>query len=185
MPTKTVSEFPARAQLNKVRPDEAVLVPVTVKSGFVVKQGDVIGKITASGKYRRRARTTATGAGFATNSKVGHVTDASVFAASEVIEDVSGNPIGTIDAGGVDAVNNTVTLVANSSTAIASGTGVRATDGSAVAMGVSDKETDGADDTPVDVFIGGFFDEAKLRGLDASAKSELSGASVASGIFKF
>lgn len=185
MPTKTITEFPARVQLNKVRPDEAVLVPVTVKSGFIVKQGDVVGKITASGKYRRRARTTATGAGFATNSKTGHVTDASVFAVGDVLVDASGNPIGTIDAGGVDADANTVTLTANSSTAVASGVGVLASDGSAVAQGVSDKETDGADDTPVDVFIGGFFDEAKLRGVDASAKSELSGASVAGGVFKF
>lgn len=185
MGTKTIKEFPDRVQLEKFRPDEAVLVAVGVKTGFVVKQGDVVGKITASDKYRRRSRTTAAGTGFANNSKIGHVTDASVFAVGDVLTEADGTAIGTIDAGGVDPVGNTVTLVANSANNVAAGVSVIATDGSAVAQGISDKETDGTEDTPISVFITGCLDESLLRGLDATAKIELGGASVAGGVFKF
>jgi hypothetical protein len=185
MPTTTVNTFGPRAALERVRPDEAVLVPVTVKSGFVVKQGDVIGKISASSLYRRRTHALATGSGFATNSAVGHVDDASVFADGDALTKLDGTAIGTIAANGVDKVNNTVTLTGNAAVAVAAGAAVLGSDGSQVSQGISDNETDGTGDTPISAFIAGFLDESKLRGLDATAKTELGGASVAGGIFKF
>lgn len=183
MPTTLVQEFPARVQLEIIRPDEAVLIPVTIKTGHVVKQGDVLGRITTGGLYRRRSRTDAVDDGFAADSPVGEVVDASVFKAADVLKDAAGNAIGTVLS--VDVVANTVTLTANAANAVAAGVGVIAQDGSQVAQGISDKETDGSADTPISVFIAGLLDESKLRGLDASAKTELGGASVAGGIFKF
>jgi hypothetical protein len=85
----------------------------------------------------------------------------------------------------VDKVANTVTLTGNAAVAVAAGVDVVASDGSQVSKAISDKTTDGVGDTPINVFICGLLKESKLRGLDASAKAELSGASVAGGIFKF
>lgn len=185
MPTRTTETFPERVQLEKVRPDLAVSVAVTAKTGFAVKQGDVIGKITASGLYRRRSRTTTAGAGFSDASTVGVLTDASVFAPGDVLKKTDGTAIGTIAANGVNVDDNEVTLTANAAINLAAGNDVVADDGSKVALGIADKETDGTQDAVINAFIGGYLDEALLRGLDTSAKSELGGASVAAGIFKF
>lgn len=185
MPSKTIDTFSKRASLEAVRADLAVSVGMVIADGFIVKQGDVIGKITASGKGRRRSRTTTTGAGFADDSPTGHVTDASVFAPGDVLKKEDGTLIGTIAAAGVDKVNNTVTLTGNAALDVAAGLAVVASDGSQIAVAISDKETDGTENTGISVLIGGYLDEAKLRGLDATAKAELGGASMARGIFKF
>ena len=150
-----------------------------------MKQGDVIGKITASGLYRRRSRTTTVGAGFANNSTIGVLADASVFAPGDVLKKTDGATIGTIAANGVDVVNNQVTLTANAAINLGAGNDVVASDGSQVAQGISDKETDGSGDTVINVLIGGYLVEASLRGVDTSAKAEMAGASVAGGVFKF
>ena len=184
MPTNLIGTFAGRVQLEKVRPDEAVTVAVTVKSGFIVKQGDVIGEITASGLYRRRTRATVNTGAFATNAATGQVLDASVFAVGDVLKNAAGDTVGTIQSIDLTTTPHTITLTGNAAEAVAVAADVIGSDGSQVAKGISGKETDGTQDTPIDVFIGGFLDESKLRGLDASAKTELNGASVAGGIFK-
>jgi hypothetical protein len=187
MPTETINTFPKKVPLQARRPDLVVSLAVTNKIGHIIKQGDIIGKITATGLYRRRSRTVAAGTGFSNASPVGKVTDASVFVAGDVLEDGAGNAIGTIAAGGINtqANPNEVTLTGNAANNVAAGVAVMATDGSEVAQGISDHETDGTKDTPISAIIGGYLDEAKLRGLDSSAKAELAGASVAGGVFKF
>ncbi|OLE52684.1 MAG: hypothetical protein AUG51_17075 [Acidobacteria bacterium 13_1_20CM_3_53_8] len=183
MPTKIIEQFGQREALEAVRPDEAVAVGVTVKDGFVVQQGDVIGEIEANGFYRRRSRALAAGAGFSDASTVGHVDDASVFVAGDSLALANGSGIG--DVLSVDKEASTVTLVDNAAVNVAAGVAVFALDGSQVAKGISDKTTDGVGDTPINAFICGLLNESKLRGLDASAKAEMSGASMAGGVFKF
>jgi hypothetical protein len=180
MPTRTVETFPERKQLERVRPDLTASVAVTVKNGFRTQQGDVIGKITADGFYRRRARTTVGATAFATNAPTGTVADASVFAVGDVLKNAN---IGTISA--ITIATNTITLAANAANAAATGTAISASDGSEVAAGIADKDADGSGNTPVNAIITGLLDESQLRGLDASAKTELGGVSVAGGIFKF
>ncbi len=183
--TTLIEEYPERDALEAVRADLAVLVPATVAANFKVKRGDVCGVITASSKLRRRSRTTANSTGFAVDSPVGHVTDASVFVAGDVLKNAAGATIGTIAAGGVDPVANTVTLTGNAAVAVAAGAAVLGSDGSQVASCISYNETDsGAVDTNVSVYVAGPLKEAKLRGLDATAKAELMGRSFG-GIFLF
>jgi hypothetical protein len=186
MPTKTKETFPARVQLEALAGHPSASVGVTCKTGFIVKQGDLVGKITASSKYRRRSRTTAAGTGFAADSPIGFVTDNTVFHDGDVITKSDGTAVGTVAVDGIDTVDPTkVTLTANAANAMAADVALIATDGSAVAQGIADAETDGTADTPIAVIVSGKLVEAKLRGLDASAKSDLAGASVAGGIFKF
>jgi hypothetical protein len=184
-PTRTVEEFPERDALEAVRVDLAVRVPAVVASGFVVLRGDVEGVITASGKLRRRTRAVAAGAGFATNATTGEVDDASVFKAGDVLKNAAGTTIGTIAAIGVNTTTNVITLTGNAAVAVAAGAAVLGSDGSQVAAGISDDETDGSQDANTSVLIGGFLNQSKLRGLDATAKTELGGVSVVGGIFKF
>lgn len=183
MPTRTIAEYGDREPLEATCPDLAVLIPATVKNGFKVKRGDVLGLITAADMLRRRSRTNAAGAGFAVDSAVGHVADASVFVVGDVLTNSAGANIGTVQA--IDTVANTVTLTGNAAVAVAAGAAVLGSDGSQVAQAISDDETDGSGDTPVAIYIGGLLKEAKLRGLDVSAKVELGGASKVGGIFKF
>lgn len=185
MPTELIQTYPERKQLELVRADLAVQVNATAKNGFAIQQGDVVGKITTDGKIRRRSRTTVGATPFATNSPTGTVADASIFTAGDVLKDAAGNTVGTIAAGGVNTATNTITLTGNATTAVATGAAVMASDGSQTAQGIADKDSDGNGDTSTSVFIGGFLDESKLRGLDATAKTELGGASVAGGVFKF
>jgi hypothetical protein len=185
MPSKVIDTFAKKVPLEAVRADLAVSVGVMIAAGFAVKQGDVIGKITASGKYRRRPRTKTAGAGFADASAIGHVEDASVFTPGDVLKKDDGTLIGTVAAGGVNAVNNTVTLTGNAALDVAAGLAVVASDGSQVAAGISDAETDGTQDANVSALIGGYLDESLLRGLDSTARAELGGASAAGGVFKF
>lgn len=184
MPSKLVETFAERDPLEALRADLAVRIPATVAPNFKVKQGDVCGIISASGKIRRRTRALATGAGFAVDSAVGHVNDASVFAAADVLKNAAGATVGTVQS--VDTDANTVTLTANAAVAVAAGAAVLGSDGSQVASVISDEETDGAnEDTNIAVYAGGYLKEARLRGLDATAKTELGGASRPGGIFKF
>jgi hypothetical protein len=183
MPTNTIETFSRRDALEALREDLAVLVPLTIADTFKATRGDVLGVITASSLARRRSRTTAAGAGFSNASAVGHVTDASVFVAGDVLTEADGTNIGTVQS--VDTVANTVTLTGNAAVNVAAGVAVLASDGSQVAAAISEQGSDGVGDTPVSGFIAGLLNEAKLHGLDASAKAELGGVSVAGGIFKF
>ena len=186
MPSKTTQTYGKRVALEARRPDLSVIIGVMIKIGFIVKQGDVVGKISASGEYRRRSRTTATGTGFAVDSAVGQVTDASVFAPGDLLKDGNGVMIGIVAANGINVASapDQVTLIANALVAVAAGAAVVASDGSQVAKGISDEETDGTEAASCRIFIGGYLDETKLRGLDASAKTEMAGASMAGDIFK-
>lgn len=185
MPTKDVATYAERDPLEAVKSELAVIVAGTVKDGFKTQQGDVVGVISASSLLRRRSRTTATGTGFITTSPTGQVTDASVFAAGDVLKDGNGATIGTVQTVNTIANPNTVTLTANAAVAVAAAAAVLGSDGSQVAQGIADDETDGVGDTPINVYIAGCLKLAKLRGLDASAKAELSGASRVGGIFRF
>src|SRR6185503_14630335 len=113
MPTTLKQTFPERVALEAIAGHPSASVGVTVANTFVVKQGDVVGKITTGGKYRRRSRTSTAGSGFSTGSAIGQVTDAGVFTPGDVIKRASdGTTIGTIAAGGINTVSspNQVTL---------------------------------------------------------------------------
>lgn len=184
-PTKTVEEFPERISLVAVKADLAALVPAVVALGFIVKQGDVLGVISASSKVRRRTRAAAAGTGFATNSAAGQVDDASVFKAGDVLKNAAGTTIGTVLSIDTTTTPDTVTLTGNAAVAVAAGASVLGSDGSQVAKAISDDETDGTEDANTSVYIGGLLKEPKLRGLDSTAKTELGGASTVGDIFKF
>ena len=122
MPTTTKQTFPERVQLEAIGGHASASVGVTVKSGFVVKSGDVVGKITAGNKYRRRTRGSTAGTGFSAASPVGQMSDAGVFADGDVIKRASdGANIGTVAVGGINTgvVPNTITLTANAAIAVA------------------------------------------------------------------
>jgi hypothetical protein len=183
MPSKTTETFSKRVALEARRADLVVIVGVMVASGFIVKQGDVIGKITALGEYRRRSRAVVAQDGaFAADSDTGKVDDASVFKAADILTKEDGTVVGTILA--INLETNEITLAANAAVAVASGLAVLGSDGSQVAKGISDGETDGTQAASVPVIIGGYLDESKLRGLDSTAKAEMAGASMAGGVFK-
>lgn len=185
MPTKLVQTFAERESLEALRADLAVVIPGTVKSGFKVQRKDVLGVISASSMLRRRSRTTATGTGFATNSTIGQVADSSVFAPGDVLKAADGTIIGTVLTVDPTVTPNSVTLTANAAVAVAASGVVVASDGSQVAACIADQESDGTGDTTINIFISGLLKEAILRGLDATAKSELGGRSLPGGIFKF
>jgi hypothetical protein len=183
MPSKIIETFGKKVPLEAARADLAVLVGVMIASGFIVKQGDVIGKITSSSKYRRRSRAVAAGAGFATTGATGEVDDAGVFAAGDVLKNAAGAAVGTVQS--LNTTTNVITLTGNAAVAVAAGAAVLGSDGSQTAKGISDGETDGTQDANVPAMIAGFLVESSLRGLDSTAKTELGGASMAGGIFKF
>lgn len=182
---RIVEDNTQRTTLEAVRPELATSVPLTIADGHVAKKGDVLGVISASGKGRRRTRTLAAGTGFAVDSPVGQVVDASVFKTDDVLKAADGTTIGTVQAVNTAANPDTVTLADNAAVAVAAGAAVLGSDGSQAAQAIADKETDGDGDATINVLIGGFLDEAKLRGLDATAKAELGGVSTVGGIFKF
>lgn len=185
MGTKTVQTFPAKLALEATRPDEAVKTNLTIADGFAVQQGDVVGVITSGGLGRRRSRTVAAGTGFADNSNTGQVSDASVFTVDDVLKLEDGTTIGTIASIDLTTTPDTIALDGNAAVNVAVDDAVLASDGSQVAKGISDDANDGTDDTPAGVFISGYLVESRVRGLDASAKAELGGASMVNGIFKF
>ncbi len=179
MPTRTIENYERYEPLEATKPELAVSVPATVAAAHIVKRGDVIG-ITSTNFARRRTRTVTTGAGFATNSNIGAVEDGNIFVAGDEIRKLDGTVIGTVLA--VTAV--TIVLTANASVAVPAGQAIIAAGGAHTAKGLAGKTTNGTVETTIDVYIAGIFDESRLRGLDASAKQELGGASVAGGIFK-
>jgi hypothetical protein len=184
-PTTLVHEFPERDALEALRVELATIVAVTFAAGFLVKRGDVCGVISASTKLRRRTRAIAAGAGFAVDSPVGRVDDASVFVAGDVLKNAAGTTIGTVLSVDITTTPDTVTLTGNAGVAVAAGAAVLGSDGSQVAQAISHDESDGVGDTNSKAYIGGLLKESKLRGLDATAKSELGGVSTVGGIFKF
>ena len=181
MGTKTVETYGRRESLAAVRADLVVSVPLLLRDGSIVQQGDCIGVATATGEGRRRTRTLAKGTGFAVDSPVGRVEDASLFRAGDVLKTANGTTIGTVQS--IDTTTNpdTVTLAANAAVAVAADAVVRCGDGSEVAAGVSDDTTDGSEDTSVSLIIAGPLKASKLRGVDASALAEMGGALVAGG----
>ncbi len=183
MPSRTIEIYGERVPLEAVRADLATRVPAVVALGFIVLVGDICGAISASGKLRRRTRAVASGAGFAVNSVTGVVDDASVFKAGDVLTNAAGANVGTVQS--INTGTNTITLTGNAAVAVAAGAAVLGSDGSQVARAISDDETDGTQDANASVLIGGLLKEAKLRGLDSTAKAELGGVSTVGGIIKF
>jgi hypothetical protein len=187
MPTQIVTTFPPRQQLEFVRGDLSVLLPLTAAAnGVPISQGDVLGIITSSGLGRRRTRAIVGTGGVLTSSPTFPVADSSMFAAGDVLTDDSGNTVGTVNSVNTSASPNTVTLAANSAHAVAAGVGVIATDGSAVAQGISDDSNDGVTQGVVSVLITGLLNASLLRGLDSVAITQLGGALMLGGeVFKF
>jgi hypothetical protein len=302
MPTKTIETFDQIVALEALRPELAVLIPLTVKDGHTCLRGDVLGVITSGGLARPRPRSVVATTAFATNSPAGAVAAgtgrlfvvgdvlkaavgvaqvetatvagtiggsgagnatvvvtaagmsnspktvsvpvanndtaaivaAKIRAALSADSDVStffavsgtgvfviltartasandgtmnvsvdngtctglttaassanttpgyaaGTTIGTVLSVLVDAI----TLTGNAAIAVGIGAGVYVGDGSQVAAAIAQDAVDGDGDTPVACFISGLLLEAVLTGLDATAKTELGGVSVAGGIFKF
>jgi len=181
MPSKTIETYGQRKALEIIKSELAGKTGVVAKEGFPIAKGDVIGLITTGGKARRRTRATVTGTAFAANSATGTVDDASVFAVGDVLKNAAGADVGTI----LSIAANTITLAANAAVAVATGANVFGSDGSQVARGIADNTVDGVADTSLDVFVCGLLDESLLLRLDATAKTELAGASMAGGIFKF
>jgi len=188
MPTKTIQTFTEKQPLQLTKPELSAKLNLTIADGFAVAEGDVVGSISGGGNDglgRRRSRTTAAGAGFADNSNTGRVTDASVFVEGDVLKLEDGTTIGTIDSIDTTTTPDTVVLTGNAAINVAAGDAVMASDGSQIAKGIADDAVDGDGKTPIGVFVCGVLDEAKLRGLDASAKQEMGGASMVNGAFKF
>lgn len=180
MPSRLVETHGERIPLEARKAELACEVGVTVKNGFTVTRGDVIGEISADGMYRRRTQAAVTGTAFAANSPTGTVDDGTRFVVGDVLKNAADVTIGTI----LTIVGNTITLAANAAVAVATGANVFGSDGSQVAKAIVDESTDGTE-TAVPTFVCGLLVESRLRGLDATAKTELGGASVAGGIFKF
>ncbi len=185
MPTRTVETSPQRKSLETVRADLAVLLPLTIAAGCAVGFGDVLGVIDASGFGRRRTRTVVDTQAFATNSNTGKVADASVFRDGDVLKNVNGATVGTIAVGGINLATRVITLTANAAVAVADGMSVLGSDGSQVARAISDAASDGVGNTPLDVMVSGFVKKSSINGLDATAESELRGATTINGVFKF
>lgn len=181
MPSRVIETNPAQVALEAMRPDLAVWVPGTVKTGFACSAKEVLGEITASKLLRRRSRSLVTGTAFATNSPTGTVADGALFRAGDVLTNSAGANVGTIQS----ISGNTVTLAANAAVAVATGAAVLASDGSQVAKGISGSGSDGNGDTPMDVCISAIVTEADIIGLDSTAKTELGGQSTVGGLFKF
>lgn len=185
MPTKDIATYPQRRSLELVRADLAVLLPMTIADGFSVGFGDVLGAIDANGFGRRRTRSLVDTQAFATNSNSGRVADASLFRDGDVLKSSAGTTIGTVAVGGINKTTNVITLTANAAVAVPIGDAVLGSDGSQVARAISDAASDGVGNTPLDVMIAGFVKESAVKGLDATAKAELRGATTINGVFKF
>lgn len=181
MPSKTIETHPERTPLEARNSELASLVGVTARNGSAIARGDVVGQVTTGGKYRRRTRAAVTGTAFSTASATGSVDDATVFAVGDVLKNSAGTTIGTIQS----IAANVITLTANAAVNVATGANVFGSDGSEVAKGIADEASDGVGDTNIPVFVCGLLVEALCLRLDATAKTELAGASVAGGIFKF
>lgn len=183
MPTKVIETNPERVELMALRSEMATFVGVTVKDGFPCSFGDVLGQITTGGLYRRRTRSLVGSTAFSTANANGSVADPSLFRVGDVLTNASGATVGTIAT--IDPETGAVTLGANAGVNVSTGAPVLGSDGSQVAKCIADHGSDGAGDTQVATCIGGFLVEERINGLDATAKTELGGASVAGGIFKF
>lgn len=181
MPSKVIETNAAQVALEALRADLAVFVNGTVKDGYSCSAKEVLGEITASKLLRRRTRSLVTGTAFAVDSPTGTVADGTLFKAGDVLTNAAGANVGTIQG----IVGNTITLTANAAVAVATGAAVLGSDGSQVAKCISGKGSDGSGDTPMDVCISAIVNEADIIGLDATAKTELGGASTVGGLFKF
>jgi len=186
MPTKLIEEWPERVPLEAHRADLAVQIPLTVKSGFAILRGSVLGVITASKLMRRRSRSNASAAA-AANQKVIAVDDAAVFAVGDALTLEDGTAIGTIAAAGVNIDDNEVTCVDNLAVEVADGDAILASDGSQVAAAIANEAVAAAEaaDTVLSPYIGGLLKESLMVGLDESAKLELGGVSLPGDVFKF
>lgn len=181
MPTQVLETTAAQEPLEAVAPEQAVAIPLTIKSGFVVGRGDTLGQIGSSGKYRRRGRSTVISTAFTTGSPNGRVIPGS-FVPGDILTNAAGASVGTILSITNDGV---VTLTANAAVAVANGQSILASDGSQIAVCIADEGSDGVGDTTIRAFIGGYFDATRISDLDASALSELGGTLRPGNIFRF
>ena len=181
MPSRTIQTDPAKVPLEKMRPDLAVQFSVTAKNGYAIGRGDVVGLVTSDGLARRRSRGAVTGTAFTTGTATGSVDDATVFKVGDVLKNAAGVTVGTI----LTIVGNLITLAANAGVAVATAANVFGSDGSETAKCIAEDGSDGTTATQIATFIGGYLDESQILRLDATAKTELGGASTIGGIFKF
>jgi hypothetical protein len=187
MPSRTTETFPTRIQLEAVRADLAVRIPLTVKAGSRVRRAAVLGVVTATDYVRERTRTKAAGTGFANNSAVGQVDDASLFIATDVLKLEDGTTIGTVLSVDTTTTPDTITLTGNAAVNVAVGDAVLGSDGSQAAKAIADEavaDTE-AQDTVLSPYIGGALKKDQIIGLDDSAIAEMGGASFPGNIFKF
>ncbi|MDQ3132125.1 MAG: hypothetical protein M3Q99_15365 [Acidobacteriota bacterium] len=185
MPTRDIETYAQREPLETIKPELAVQIPLTIADGHAVQKGDVLGVITSSGYGRRRSRTTVDTTAFGTGSTTGKVADATLFKDGDVLKNAAGATIGTIAVGGINLVTRVITLTANAAVAVADGAAVYGSDGSEVASVIADEGSDGDGVTSMRVFIAGLLKKSKLRGLDATAETELGGKTMPGDIFKF
>lgn len=179
-----VEEFAEQYELETRRPDLSVHIALTVKDDFACQKGDVMGEITASGLIRRRTKTTVDTTAFATNSATGKLADVSPFVAGDVLKNAAGTTIGTIQS--INTTTRVVTLTGNAAVAVADGAGVYGSDGSEVAAVIANEGSDGEGDTPIDVITQSpALDISKLRGLDATAITDLGGKKLPGNLLKF
>lgn len=189
MGTTVKQTFPDRDSL--FLQGQGILFGETIADGFACAKGDVLGKITSSGKVRRQARAIAGSGGFSTGSNTGHVADDGLgsadanpalrFAAGDVLKDEEGVTIGTVDH---VTAPDVVVLTGNAAVNVAQGDAVLGSDGSQTAKGVANEANDGSGDTGVPVIVDGILDPAKVRGLSAAAMAQMSGSLMAGSSFK-
>lgn len=189
MGTKIKEEFPDRDSIFMA--DLGMLFGETIADGFSCGLGDVIGKITSSGKVRRHARANAGAGGFSTGSNTGTVADdglgkadaspAQRFAAGDVLKLEDGTTIGTVDHVTAPA---TIVLTGNAAVDVQEGDAVLASDGSQTAIGITNEANDGVDDTGIAIAVDGILKPAKVRGLSAAAMQQMGGALMAGSSFK-
>lgn len=186
MGKQLIETYEDQFSLETRRPDLTVNVPATVKNGFACQKGDVLGEITSSGLMRRRSRTTVDTTAFGTGSATGKVADPTVFADGDVLKKVDGTTIGTIAVGGINLVTRIITLTGNAAVAVADGVPVVASDGSQIAALVAEDGSDGNGDTTINVITQSpALDISKMRGLDDTAITELSGKKLPGNLLKF
>jgi hypothetical protein len=157
MPQEVKRTYERRVPLESVTGFPSLQIPLTVKTGTKVRRGAVCGVVTATGYLRERTRTKAAGAGFADNTAVGQVDDASPFKAGDVLKNEAVETIGTIQAIDLTTTPDTITLTGNAQVNVAVGDAVLGSDGSQVAVAIADEAVASteAKDTVLSPHIGG------------------------------
>lgn len=144
---------------------------VLLKGTGLYRKGQVLGKITASGKFRKRTSTTLHVAVVIGNTTI-TVHDAAPFVAGDAI---------TVEAealtvASVDTTTNVITTTTAATAAHAIDSAVVCTDGSKDAVLILGDDYVDTTDTDMEVsgYVGGDFVEAQIIGLDTAGKTALS-----------